>query len=290
MKLNGASITLGGMAIGFTCDDYPNLTLDNTFMPFLTNEEPDMLFRIYSAADRELSTISIDKEVLRHGPWRIYEDETKKKTLWVFESTRCSSCLSILSNANAKTVDIFISDIETYHECSLKHLIRPRFLSFLLLPRHGLVIHACAIRYEAQGWLFIGRSGAGKSTISALWKDQHDALPLSDETVVIRRIGNEFFVYGTPWCSSAGIVSAKHAKLWKVFFIYHEQENVVLEKKRMEAVTSLLSQTFLPMWLPSQVNNSIRLLKEIAVSTPCYDLGFVPNGSILEFMRCNAKD
>ena len=70
-----------------------------------------------------------------------------------------------------------------------------------LLREDGIGIHASAISYEGEAYLFLGKSGTGKSTHAALWIANIPGCQLiNDDNPAIRVIpGQGTFVYGTPW-------------------------------------------------------------------------------------------
>lgn len=63
-----------------------------------------------------------------------------------------------------------------------------------------LMIHASVIAYGGAGYVFLGRSGTGKSTHSRLWLENIEGTwLLNDDNPVIRVIDGAVNVYGTPW-------------------------------------------------------------------------------------------
>ena len=63
-----------------------------------------------------------------------------------------------------------------------------------------LMIHASVIAYEGGGYVFLGRSGTGKSTHSRLWLENIEGTwLLNDDNPVIRVIDGVVNVYGSPW-------------------------------------------------------------------------------------------
>ena len=57
------------------------------------------------------------------------------------------------------------------------------------LARHsGILIHASGIEINQKGYIFAGRSGAGKTTIAMQFLARHYAGLLSDDRVILREI------------------------------------------------------------------------------------------------------
>src|ERR1035438_8270934 len=69
--------------------------------------------------------------------------------------------------------------------------------SLLLAQQGGLLIHAASAVRNGRAFLFAGVSGAGKTTISRLAPP--DATLLTDEISYLRREGDGYTAYGTPF-------------------------------------------------------------------------------------------
>ena len=69
-----------------------------------------------------------------------------------------------------------------------------------ILPHQGVSIHASAVCWNGQSYLFMGKSGTGKSTHSALWIKYFEGCELlNDDNPVVRILGDKVIAYGTPW-------------------------------------------------------------------------------------------
>lgn len=81
----------------------------------------------------------------------------------------------------------------------LSSMIRIAF-SQAILAHGGINIHASAISHNGKAYLFMGKSGTGKSTHAALWL-QHieDTELINDDNPAIRVIEEDTLIYGTPW-------------------------------------------------------------------------------------------
>lgn len=74
--------------------------------------------------------------------------------------------------------------------------------TFATAERGTLMVHASVIRYEGRGYLFLGKSGTGKSTHTRLWlKYIEGSRLLNDDNPVVAfdPKKGEATVYGTPW-------------------------------------------------------------------------------------------
>lgn len=78
---------------------------------------------------------------------------------------------------------------------SLDNLIRVLHAT-LLVRRRGLLAHAAALITRSGAWVFPGRSGSGKSTVSRLAGRRR---ALTDELAAVRRQGRRWLAMGTPF-------------------------------------------------------------------------------------------
>lgn len=70
------------------------------------------------------------------------------------------------------------------------------------IPEYGaLLIHATAVRVDGSAYLFLGPSGAGKTTHAKLWKRYFgDRMRvINDDKPLIRLTDDEILVCGSPW-------------------------------------------------------------------------------------------
>jgi len=148
----------------------------------------------------------------------------------------------------------------------------------------GAIIHACGIEIGGEGLLFVGTSGAGKSTMASLWKETENITILSDDRIIVRKKSGVFWAYGTPWHGDVKLASPKGVPLKKVFFITHATKNKVKRFAGAEAIFKYLVCSFPPFWNPQGMEFTLAFLSDLSGSIPCYDLGFLPDDRVLDFI------
>jgi hypothetical protein len=156
-------------------------------------------------------------------------------------------------------------------------------INYLALGR-GVILHGCGIEKEGEGILFIGESGAGKSTMANLWNADEGIEILSDDRIIVRKSGGDFRIYGTPWHGEAQFVSPRGVNLKKMFFLRHAEQNEILALNGVESVQQLLKCSFPPFWDAKGMNFALDLFSELATAVPCYELDFKPDKSVIDFI------
>jgi hypothetical protein len=158
-------------------------------------------------------------------------------------------------------------------------------LMHYLAQGRGITLHACGIVIEDKGILFVGESGAGKSTLARMWDQENGVDILSDDRIIVRKQGREFRVYGTPWHGEAAFGSPREARLERIFFLSHGQENSIKEMTGLDPVSHLLTCSFPPLWDHQGMEFVLEFFSQLAVQVPLQELSFRPEKSVLALVK-----
>ncbi len=107
-------------------------------------------------------------------------------------------------------------------------------------------LHASAVVLDGRAFLFSAPSGTGKSTHTSLWCNYFgDARTyiLNDDTPVIKREGDRFIAYGTPWSGTSPLNKNVGVPLESVAFLERSQENWIRLATHDEGVINIMTQT-----------------------------------------------
>lgn len=173
---------------------------------------------------------------------------------------------------------------------------RPRFapdypLDELLfqhrLARDGaLELHACGLFAGPRVALFLGRSGAGKSTTAGLWRrHRRGTRILSDDRIVLREQKGRLVAYGTPWHGDGGFATNARGPLGALFFLEHAAKTSARRLAPGEAAARLLARSFPPPWDAFALGRALELCGRAAQRVPAYELGFRPDRSAVDVVR-----
>lgn len=147
----------------------------------------------------------------------------------------------------------------------------------------GVEVHAVGIADErGRGHLFLGHSGAGKSTTARLWNSRRGARILSDDRIILRASGNRFRMYGTPWHGDAGVASPDSAPLSAIYLLQHAQNNERLGLAPGQAAAELFARCFVPHHCAEGIQFTLGFLDRVARQVPCSIFRFVPDESAVE--------
>lgn len=148
----------------------------------------------YSGSEKLLSDVS----EMWGEHFRFYEQEDGYMT--TIESGLNQSSWKMKSNKDFSRSIIYLPDQEPVIANVLSWLAMMAFGQACLLHK-VILIHASTVICDKKGYVFLGKSGTGKSTHSRLWLESIESTELlNDDNPAIKLEENgEVYVYGTPW-------------------------------------------------------------------------------------------
>lgn len=158
------------------------------------------------------------------------------------------------------------------------------------LAKHslGVEVHGCGlIDSIAGGQLFLGHSGAGKSTTTRMWQTARQPVVLSDDRLILRLDGGALRMFGTPWHGEAAFAEQGNAPINRIFILQHGSSNRITRMPKPLAVGEVFARCFPPFHSPEGVDHTLEFISRLLDAVPCYEFQFVPNESavkaVLEF-------
>lgn len=188
-----------------------------------------------------------------------------------------------------KNVAVYLGDLFIHKRNSrsavsnpVKYPLDQILLMYFLSQREGALIHAAGIGINGKGYIFPGKSGAGKSTISLQFLGEDTMEMLSDDRVIIRKIDGTFRAFGTPWPGEGGIAANRSIPLYGIFFISHAEKNMIREITPRKAIEKLMPVTSIPWFDKDVMPRILNFCDDIISNIPAYELFFKPDREIAD--------
>ena len=266
--------------------DSQELTLGDSYKQFVTTSAPDITLKLHSRTTNNFPPLPKCK-VFDSGTWSLYRDNFDY--IFSFYSPDPGQPLKKLAiiDKDFTSGDIFLNSDseEAQAEGAFGFPLDEVLMICLLSLGRGLMVHSCAVKYNDSAMLFVGSSGRGKSTIADIWKTQTGTTILNDDRVVLRNEESRVLAFGTPWHGQARLCAQGKAPLEKIFFIKHAKENYLEKISQLEVVSRLITCSFVPFWDKAGMQFSLDFASKLAKNIPSFELGFLPDESILEFLK-----
>jgi hypothetical protein len=200
----------------------------------------------------------------------------------------------MLIDPEFRNARLLLNEAAFVGNCNLNPLQYPAdellFTNYLAHHSLGVEVHGCGlIDPETGGHLFLGHSGAGKSTTSRLWKFMRNAEILSDDRIILRLHDGELWMYGTPWHGEGVFASPAKARVKSIFVLQHGLRNRFTQVPYARAVAELFARSFPPFHSAVGLGNTMDFLARVLVNVPCYDFEFTPDiRAVEEVLRFHA--
>ncbi len=145
-----------------------------------------------------------------------------------------------------------------------------------------LILHASGIDYQGQGYCFIGDSGAGKSTLVRDLATRHSLTVLGEDQIVLRKIGDQFMVFGTPWHETPDMCSPIGVPLKKIFFLDRQASEAVTCFDDFDAIVKILQTAFYPVYRPEVLDGILARLSTLAGKIGFFGLAYERGSDVLQ--------
>jgi len=285
------ALQIGGFSLGLWCETGMPVVLDPEHAPFLVPSEShricDLEFDISWAAT--LQSPKSAPDFSSGGLWSAHRDHTGTKFYFsssTFGSEPYKAAWLDPSFSRGHVVLNRSSFLAHDSLFPLEYPIDELVLMHRLALGEGLELHALGlVDQDSSGYLFLGHSGAGKSTTARLWMRQPGVRLLSDDRIILRQQNGIHRMYGTPWHGDAGVSSAASAPLSAIFFLEQALEHHIVPIAQPQAAAELFARAFLPHYVKSGIEFTLHFLDQLTRTIPCSIFRFAPTDDAVEAIR-----
>lgn len=142
------------------------------------------------------------------------------------------------------------------------------------MPNYDTVIfHGSVIAVDGQGFLFTAKSGTGKSTHTALWREYlgDKAIMVNDDKPMLKITDSGVIAYGTPYNGKHHLGCNMSMPLKAICIITRGEKNSIVRIDKSEVYAMLLQQVYRPQD-PLQMAKTLKLVDKLAASVELYKL------------------
>lgn len=112
-----------------------------------------------------------------------------------------------------------------------------------------LLFHSSVVSYEGQAYMFLGKSGTGKSTHSGLWLKHIEGTELvNDDNPVVRVVDGVARVYGSPWSGKTPCYRNVDYPIGAIVQLSQAPRNDIRQLRGVQAYAALVSSISGKRW------------------------------------------
>lgn len=251
------------------------------YLPFETEPSSDAIFtlRITDSLPESVDEVLYDQEP-EPGQSRIRL--CKSGDSWLIEMAVLPDtpvCGKVLSDKDFTEASLMFCGKDPSDRAFAINNALMLLYAFRTASMMTLEMHASVICNGGKGYLFLGKSGTGKSTHSRLWLKHIPGSSLMNDDNPIIRIGQDgqAIVYGSPWSGKTPCYRNVSAPIGGIVRIRQEKFNKIERMGIVEAYASVYSSCSGFKADREMADGLHATLEQIAINVPCYTLDCLPD-------------
>lgn len=194
-----------------------------------------------------------------------------------YSRSRPDCVLIPVDDYSEATVYVPSAYVERLAEFALSNAMMLMY-TFRTAPFDTLMIHASVTVHDGGGYVFLGRSGTGKSTHSRLWLENIDGTYLlNDDNPVVRVIDGEVFVYGTPWSGKTPCYRNEVLPLKAAVRLSQAPVNRISSLSALKAYASLMPACSCMRWDRASVDALHKTVEKVITKIGNWHLECLPD-------------
>ena len=283
--IDHSKFTIGDTTISVEADLQPHaMEIPATYRPFIKDGKTDITLRMHEK--NHLTTVG--EKIFESPPiWSLYR-HNGVSALRIYEHIPGYGRTLVLPQ-DIVNADLYFDNPNGNRKDPFYGPTLELLMVNYLAQERGIIIHGCGIKQNDCGIIFVGESGAGKTTIANIWSRESDVEILSDDRTIVRKKDGHFWIYGTPWHGEGKFGSPGSAKLEQIFFIQHGQTNSISNSTKAHSVAQFLKCSFPTFWDAEGLEYSMDVFSDLAASVSCRTLSSKADSSIIDYVNSRTE-
>lgn len=151
--------------------------------------------------------------------------------------------------------------------------------AFATARKNTLLMHASVTMKDGKGYLFLGKSGTGKSTHSQLWINNIEGCSLLNDDNPVLRVGEdgEVRVYGSPWSGKTPCYRNLDVPVGAIVSIKQAKVNHIRRQSIVEAYAAIYVSFSGYRFIKDMADGFHATNEKIVSTVPCYVLDCLPD-------------
>jgi hypothetical protein len=170
----------------------------------------------------------------------------------------------------------------------LEYPLEDLLFRHLMAEHEALLVHACGVSWRGAGYLFVGSSGAGKSTTARLWRGA-GATILNDDRIVLEAGREGVRIHPTPWFGEYPAVGGEAVPL-QALYLLRQGDAVRFERLHPATAAALVfAKSFPPLWDAGRMERTLETLGRICQQVPCGWLTVPGDSRAVTWVQAHAR-
>ena len=228
---------------------------------------------------REKATGKLRECLNDEAPYFWLFEESDGRFSFGFSHTKAHPDCLVYCSEDFKENVVYVPQAHADHlaEFALSNAVMLLY-TFCTSPHDTLMVHASVIANDGKAYLFLGRSGTGKSTHSSLWlKHIDDTSLLNDDNPVVRFVDGQAIVYGSPWSGKTPCYKNESMPLAAIVRLSQAPYNKIMRLAPLQSFASLMPACSCMRWDGNSVAMLHKTVEKVITAVPCWHLECLPD-------------
>lgn len=219
--------------------------------------------------------------------WKMYRDGEQFYAAMNYADGDSNPQTKSVLRANATWDDLTLTEQRTSAQWKSLLNVGAGELLFrtTILLTDGVVFHASGLDDHGRGVVFVGHSGAGKSTQLDFWNADPGVVAMNDDRIAVRPNAHGAMCYGLPWGGTSDIAFNHAAPLSALVLLEQAPKNDIQRISSAAAASLLVPRMFLPYWDKNLMHRALANLDKLLERVPVYHLRCRPEPAVIELVR-----
>ena len=208
--------------------------------------------------------------------WELRRDSAGREQVY-FERRegdgRVLPLMSLTIDPEFKRAELTRRPMEGEDDIVVGYPIDEYLVARLLGQRGGVILHASSVAIDGRAFVFLGHSGAGKSTIAEI-ASASGAEVLSDDRTIVTIEHGVATAWGSPWHGSCSKSSPNCAPIAAVLLLVQAPRTAVRRIDASRAFSEMFVRVYQPTVDAGEVERVVDVLHFVASAVPSGELEF----------------
>ena len=274
---------------GFTQEEYLK-----PYIPFVSSDDNEPLFTLrFDFADslKSLNTGKVKECLNEEAPYFWILEKDKGKYNFGFSYTRNHPDCIVVPSADYRNNVVYVPRAYAGRlaEFAISNAMMLLY-TFTTTPLDTLMVHASVVAHDGGAYMFLGRSGTGKSTHSSLWlKNIENTYLLNDDNPVIRVVDGQVNIYGTPWSGKTPCYKNEVLPLNACVRLSQAPHNNIKKLSALHAYASLMPACSCMRWDRKSTDALHRTVEKVISRIGNWHLECLPDADAAHLCHSSVK-
>jgi len=155
-------------------------------------------------------------------------------------------------------------------------------LSVAAVRHNTIILHASAVEHRGSAWVFAGKSGAGKSTISSIVGRLPGVQKLSDELLLLRVTKDGVVAFVSPFLCSRDLPHGRQVPLRSIDYLVHGPTNSRRVLAPQKSFRELMQHVLLYATTPAVAQLGLDTTLAVTSQVPSFMLSCRPTPDVAQ--------